>query len=326
MGLFDSFKIPQISRFILEHFPYSRWLKFTQKEKKHFNLRVSPTKTVKGWEYLQDITKSIRLQLTDKLQKEILHDTLKGKPFNPDVDIKKAWYSTGVLGIAEYINYVNKVLDIASRCSDQIILTAMAEQKQTTLEFELFGTSTEYNQTINSKRKGNTNERAVASYLHKWVGVKFIRTPSSGGRRLTNNDTFVGDVVCEDQNFKFPCVIETKHYASLHLKNSKGGSLRSNSKVFTFWKQAKDDAVRCGKMPILFLRYNNMARAEWMVFMPKSISGWVIIDDLAPIQVSGTSPDGDEIVGISSKDLLKIPATKFIERVKECYVCPTPNG
>ena len=86
----------------------------------------------------------------------------------------------------------------------------MSKRQLRTIETDIFGYQVAEN-PINSKKKGDTNERAAASWLHKWTRELFIRTPSSGGRRLENASNFCGDVVCENEDFNFPFVVETKH-------------------------------------------------------------------------------------------------------------------
>jgi len=128
------------------------------------------------------------------------------------------------------------------------------------LEHDIFGTKPR--DTINSKKKGDTNERVAAKWLKKWTGEGFIRTPSSGGRRLQNASNFCGDVVCENEDFDFMFTVETKHYKNLPMPTL----LRNNSQVFTIWNQAVRDSIRSGKEPMLMLRENGMPEGEFMIY------------------------------------------------------------
>lgn len=132
-----------------------------------------------------------------------------------------------------------------------------------TIKDDLFGEG--YKQPINQKKKGNRNELVVCKVLEKWTGVPFSRVPSSGGLRWKNNKSICGDVVCTDENVYFPFSVETKHLKMLAVGKN---LLRSNSKVFTIYKQAKRDADRAGKIPMMMLRCNGMKEGEYWVFVP----------------------------------------------------------
>ncbi len=115
---------------------------------------------------------------------------------------------------------------------------------------------------INSKIKGNKNELAAAKFMTKWTGVKFARTPGSGGLRWVNSAAVCGDITCEDQDYKFPFTIEAKAYKKVGLTLN-----RKNSKIFTFWEQAKADAKRAKKLPMLLVRINGMPKDEFVVYV-----------------------------------------------------------
>lgn len=125
---------------------------------------------------------------------------------------------------------------------------------------DIFGSRT---QSINQKRKGNTNERVAAKWLEKWTGKKFARVPSSGGLRWANNSSVCGDVVCEDETFDFPFAVETKALKTFALREIMSG----RNMIKTLWKQAQRDALRAGKEPLLMLRKNGMPAGEYVVFM-----------------------------------------------------------
>lgn len=127
---------------------------------------------------------------------------------------------------------------------------------------EIFGVS-KRKKGINSKKKGDHNEREVAKWLKQWSGKEFHRVPASGGLRWKDMVETVGDLVCETD---FPFVVETKHLKKV-LALNKSGLLRSNSKIFRIWYQCLDEAKRSGKIPILILRENGMKKNTfWIVF------------------------------------------------------------
>lgn len=127
---------------------------------------------------------------------------------------------------------------------------------------DIFGEG--YRQPINQKKKGNRNELVVCKILEKWTGSPFSRVPSSGGLRWKNNKSICGDVVCTDESVYFPFSVETKHLKELTVRKY----LRTNSKVFTIYQQAKRDAERAGKIPMMLLRCNGMKEGEYWVFVP----------------------------------------------------------
>lgn len=167
--------------------------------------------------------------------------------------------------------------------------------RKRTIVSDIFGQPIE--QPINQKLKGNRNELTAAKFLHKWTGVDFVRTPSSGGRRLKNAKNFCGDVVCCDDDYYFPFTVETKHLGQITVTKT----LRSNSEVFTIWRQAEADAVRASKEPMLLLRSNGMPAGTFHCFIRKVIADLLgIVPDY----------DGGLIVGFHSSKLLQVTFAK----------------
>lgn len=121
---------------------------------------------------------------------------------------------------------------------------------------------------INSRSKGARNERNLAKAFEEWTGRKFSKTPASGGLnwRTTN---VAGDIVCTKEGHYFPFCIEGKSYAKIdfsHLLNPK----IKNCDILIFWKQAKRDAARVGKIPILMMRYNDLPKNYWFIVIGNS--------------------------------------------------------
>ena len=141
-------------------------------------------------------------------------------------------------------------------------------------------------QSINQKRKGNTNEREAAKALQEWTGEEFVRVPQSGGIRWKNSENVTGDIMCTKRSFKFPFSVETKHLKSLAfvktLENKE--TLRANSQIFTYWSQAESDAKRAGKAPLMLIRCNGMAKGVFYLFIPAAFRMYVACAMKNPIQ------------------------------------------
>lgn len=137
------------------------------------------------------------------------------------------------------------------------------------IEHDIFGTVPR-SKTINSKKKGDRNENDLCkTFLLEWTKQRFIRVPSSGGRRLQNNSTFCGDVVCENEDYDFLFAVETKHLKTLGLPNN--GVLRSNSVIFKIWQQGKRDAIRANKYPLLALRRNGFPKGQYLIVVDRPL-------------------------------------------------------
>ena len=172
---------------------------------------------------------------------------------------------------------------------------------------DLFGFSE--SKGINSKSKGDTNERKLTKVLGTWVGAEFVRVPRSGGLRWQNRMNVCGDLICTDPKINFPFSIETKHYRKITYSLV----LRKNSLIFTFWKQALNDAIVEGKLPMLFLKGNYMR-------------DWILVMDLKDFSTNKIEPlfkgeyeTNKFIVGWYFKEITKIPYTKFLK------LCSTRN-
>lgn len=290
------------------------------RQKRHATIKVG-NKEYKAHVYLKFRAEQLRRVTKDPFNPKLqLFNPLTGAEFNHERDLKAAFNRSGAEGINEYTQEVNKALHAIQEAYNLAYNKHMAKLKQRTILHDLFGDS-EYVQPINQKQKGNNNERETAKYLSVWLGVEFVRTPSSGGRRLANNSMFVGDVVCGDESFTFPCVVETKHYESIILKPNKEGMLGSKNKVFAWWKQAFDDANRVSKMPLLFCRENGMPKATWFVFMPSNVAKALSLT----ILIEGVAESGLQIACVDSKNLLEIDAQKFVEVVNTNYLCGNEN-
>lgn len=117
---------------------------------------------------------------------------------------------------------------------------------------------------MNARRKGAKGERMAAEFLKEWTGMDFKRTPGSGGLRGHVSDYTEGDIVCVKKNYIFPLCIEVKFYEELNFNHL---LYDVNSKIKSFWKQARESAKRAEKIPILLMRYNNMPRGMFFVII-----------------------------------------------------------
>jgi len=291
------------------------------RQKKHATIKVGG-KEYKAHVYLKYRAEQLRQITKDPMNPKLqLINPFTGSEFNHERDLKLLFNAKGADGINEYQEGVQKALIAIQAAYTVAYNKHMAKIKQRTILHDLFGDTT-YEQPINQKQKGNNNERETAKYLSVWLGVEFVRTPSSGGRRLANNSMFVGDVVCGDETYQFPCVVETKHYETIVLKPNKEGMLSPKNKVFGWFKQAFDDANRVSKMPILFCRENGMPKATWYVFMPSNVASELGLVSL----IQGVTEYGMTISCIDSKNLLEIDGVKFVEVVNNIYLCSSSNN
>lgn len=115
---------------------------------------------------------------------------------------------------------------------------------------------------MNQKKKGNKNERVVANWWKEYTGREFQRTPSSGGLRWKKADNIAGDIVCSEPNYIFPFSIEVKAHKVINFAHL---LYDVNSDIDQFWEQAKDDAKRAKKIPMLFMRYNRLPEGFYFI-------------------------------------------------------------
>ena len=169
---------------------------------------------------------------------------------------------------------------------------------------ELFGLPVS-KKSINSKRKGDDNEREVSKWLTSWTGEKFTRVPSSGGLRWKNMSAVCGDVVCENQDFNFLFAVEAKAYQKLNIKQQLG----KRNLIYTFFKQCVWDADRAGKLPLLIVRENGMKKGTFIVYFDELLpkAGLTLIS-------AGKEPEtGKSMYGYNSEELLaEFPYSEYI--------------
>lgn len=127
---------------------------------------------------------------------------------------------------------------------------------------------------MNSRNKGNRNERGAAALITTWTGRKFERTPSSGGLQWKASFS-KGDIVCTVEGHRFPFCVEVKAHREIdfsHLLNPKV----KNVKVLEFWAQCLRDAEKCDKVPMLLMRYDMMPKNFFFLVLPTEFYGKLI--------------------------------------------------
>lgn len=169
----------------------------------------------------------------------------------------------------------------------------------------------------NGKRKGNKNERELTKWFQEWTGLEFQRVPQSGGLRWGNRDNIVGDIICTDERKgrNFPFTIETKFHKDINFQHLllevKG------NKILEFWDQAKSDGEATGKIPLLFMRINGMAKQTWFVGLDADLFNKHFIKYLKPEYTILTfKKPGYNLVFMRSQELINFPIDKIIKKIK----------
>jgi len=170
----------------------------------------------------------------------------------------------------------------------------------------------------NGKKKGNKGEREVAKFWKDWSGLEFSRVPASGGLRWQKKDDISGDVICTDErkSRRFPFSIESKSYKDINFEHIILGN--KNPKVLSFWAQAKGDGERSNRFPILFIRYNGMAKQTWFVVVTLKVFKQIRL--LKPGKFIHSyftikTPE-DSFIIMNSDDLQDLNYTEFIIKIK----------
>jgi hypothetical protein len=159
---------------------------------------------------------------------------------------------------------------------------------------------------VNSKNKGNSNERAICKLLAEALApFKFIRSQSSGavigGKNYEANahlysqeamHFFVSDIVCSNETDvakKFRFVIEAKAYKEAERLEL---LLNGKSKIYGWLEEVKIDSEKVNKEGIVIFKFNN---TPYYVAVNPEIQ-------LPPVQIL-ILPTGDKVCHL--KDLLQ---------------------
>lgn len=187
------------------------------------------------------------------------------------------------------------------------------------IESDIFGES-DSKKTINQRRKGQTNEKAVCKLLAAWTGQEFARIPASGGLRWKHTANIAGDVLCTNTAFFFPFTIETKHLKDFTVT----AKLRENSKVFTIWQQAERDGLRANRIPILIVNKNYSEgrgrgkKTSYFIFMDKRLH------EVLPVTIKWNyisigEKDMRVLYGFKSDQFFQIDFLDLVGRIKLKY-------
>lgn len=158
---------------------------------------------------------------------------------------------------------------------------------------------------VNSKKKGSKFERTVAKWFESWTGYKFGRTPGSGS--FHQNRDLTSDVNCIDEKHAHRCKIsiECKCYKEIKFEHVLLGN--KNCDIIRFWDQAKGDAERGKKVPILCMRYNSMPANEFFFVVGSELASSILNKDII------STPN--MVINASGKHLYIFMASSVIKHV-----------
>jgi hypothetical protein len=170
---------------------------------------------------------------------------------------------------------------------------------------------------VNGKKKGSKNERNLCKWWQSWSGIEFTRVPASGGLRWGKTSNTTGDLIVADERAsrRFPFSIEAKSYNDIRFEHLILGNKKI--KVIEFWEQCKEDAVRGNKIPILFMRYNNMAASTWFVIISEDIYKiWVKNKGKNSFPLAKLILPEESLVLMNSNDITSVDYKEFIKQIK----------
>lgn len=160
---------------------------------------------------------------------------------------------------------------------------------------------------VNSRAKGSKAERELCKWFEKWTGFKFTRVPASGGLRWKNTNATSGDIICDNERHgrRFQFSVENKSYKDIHFEHLILGNKRI--KISEFWGQANADATRSNKIPILFMRYNGMAKNTYFVCITVQLYNLIPLNQSLEFEYNRFNICGpNPMVIMNSNDLLKV--------------------
>jgi len=131
---------------------------------------------------------------------------------------------------------------------------------------------------INSKQKGNTNERECAKILNERFGADLFKRVPFSGAFVGGQNRYNANVLTEEQKLAFASdiicpvwfryAIEHKAYASMSFWDL----FNESSDLNSWLKQAQGDADFVKKDPMVVVKINNHKR---IVFIHQKIDGYV---------------------------------------------------
>lgn len=165
---------------------------------------------------------------------------------------------------------------------------------------------------INSRKKGNKNERALAKLLETWTNKKFARTPSSGGLNWKNTMA-KGDIVCTTEGHYFPFCVEAKSYNDINFQHL---LYTEKATILKFWEQCKRDAEGANKVPLLFMRTNGISKDLHFVVMANS-DFKVLIKEHLEKNSAYMYVNNHKLVIFKSTDLFNTPYKQIKLKIKQ---------
>jgi hypothetical protein len=118
----------------------------------------------------------------------------------------------------------------------------------------------------NPYKKGSKNERVASKEVDRWTKKKFARVPRSGGLGWKTQNS-VGDIICVTEGHFCPFTFECKAYEELDFSHLLRPDIK-NADICKFWAQAKGDALKINKVPILMMRYNGLPKSFFFLGIP----------------------------------------------------------
>ena len=139
---------------------------------------------------------------------------------------------------------------------------------------------------VNGKKKGSRFERVICKWFTDWTGYEFNRVPASGGLRWKNAENITSDVACTDSKHsrRFNFSVECKNYQDLNFEHIL--LEKKTCKILKFWEQARDDAARAKKLPLLIMHYNGMPKGEAFVVFSNAVYNGCIKDHRSELKKS----------------------------------------
>ena len=169
----------------------------------------------------------------------------------------------------------------------------------------------------NSRKKGSKAERDLCKWFKQWTNFPFTRVPASGGLRWKNTNATSGDIICDDERHsrRFLFSVECKSYKDINFEHLILGTKKS--KIRDFWEQVNDDAKRSNKIPLLFMRYNGMAKNTYFICLPTYVFK-LLFPTLIEFEYNYFKVVGKQsMVILNSNDLLKFDYMKLHKDLKQ---------
>lgn len=167
---------------------------------------------------------------------------------------------------------------------------------------------------MNSKRKGNKFERLVSKWLTEWSGFKFERNRAGSGAWHSNKDAGA-DITCTDPKHAHRCrlSIECKSYRDIRFEHILLGT--KGCEIEKFWKQAKADAERTQKVPILIMRYNSMPKQEFFFVIDYKMAPAFISNEMSDRRYMEINTPEDMLFIFMASDVKELVSYKSVHKL-----------